>query len=146
MNLYTFVVSFHVIVAILGLGPLFALALLTRRPPIPAGAPRPAPPEPALRAFLRLLRLSQVSLALMLTTGVILVVMVHGAFGRQLWMMASGILFLSLGAATGFAQSSFKKALTPDGSIVHVERAHKFLVATCLMLLLLVWLMEAKPF
>ncbi len=146
MNPYIFVVSLHVAVAILGLGPLTALALLTKRPPLPAGVPRPMPPEPALRAFLRLLRVSQVSLGLMLATGATLVAMVHGAFGRQNWMIASVALFVVLGAGTGVAQSYLKKALKPTGSIMHVERAHRSLLAMCVIVVVIAWLMQSKPF
>jgi hypothetical protein len=146
MNIYTFVVSLHVIVAILGLGPLMALALLTKRPPFPAGVARPMPPEPALRAFLRLLRISQVSLGLMFVTGATLIALVHGAFGRQWWMIVSVALFAVLGGGTGVAQSCFKKALKPAGSVVHVERAHLALVAMCAIVPVIAWLMQSKPF
>lgn len=146
MSAYTLLVSVHVIVAMLGLGPLMALALMTRRPPLPATAPRPMPPEPALRAFLRLLRLSQVSLGLMFGTGAALIALVHGAFGRQLWMMVSVALFVMLGAGAGLTQRFFKKALTPSGSIVHLEQAHRFLVAMCVIVAAIAWLMESKPF
>jgi len=146
MSLYSFVVSLHVIVAVLGVGTLPALALLTRRPPLPAGAPRPLPPEPALRVFGRLLRLAQVSLALMLVTGATLVALVHGAFGRQRWMIASVIFFVLVGAATGIAQAQLRKALAPAGSVAHVERAHRLIVAACAGVALIAWLMESKPF
>jgi hypothetical protein len=146
MNLYTFVVSLHVVVAILGLGPLTALAILTKRPPLPAGVSRPMPPEPALRAFLRLLRISQVSLGLMFITGTTLIAIVHGAFGRQMWMIASVALFVVLGGGTGVAQSYLKKALTPAGSIVHVERAHLCLLVMSVIVVVIAWLMQSKPF
>jgi hypothetical protein len=146
MSAYTVVLSIHVIVALLGLGPLMALALLTRRPPLPATAPRPMPPEAALRACLRLLRLSQVSLGLMLGTGATLIAFTHGAFGHQRWMMVSGVLFVLLGGGAGATQHYFKKALTPSGSIIHVEWAHRFLLAMCVVVAAITWLMQAKPF
>jgi hypothetical protein len=146
MSSYTLIVSLHVIVAILGLGPLMALALLTRRPPLSTGTLRPLPPEPALRAFLRVLRTSQACLALMLATGAILVAMTHGAFGRQLWMIVSVVLFVALGAGTGLAQSCLKQALKPGAAIVHVERAHKLLVLMCAIVGAVAWLMQTKPF
>jgi hypothetical protein len=146
MNAYTFLVSVHVIVALLGLGPLMALALLTRRPPLAAGAPRTLPPEMALRAFLRLLRVSQVSLGLMFGTGATLIALVHGAFGQQRWMMVSVALFVVLGGAAGLTQRRLKKALTPAGSPAHVEQAHRFLVGMCVLVAIIAWLMQAKPF
>jgi hypothetical protein len=146
MSLYSFIVSIHVIVAILGIGPLMALALLTRRPPLQPGAPRPMPPEPALRAFLRLLRISQISLGLMFGTGATLVAMVHGVFGRQAWMIASVVLFLLVGAGTGLAQVYFKRLLTPAGTATHIERAHRLLLSQCALVATIAWLMEAKPF
>ena len=146
MSLYSFLVSIHVVVAILGLGPLMALALLTKRPPLPVAAPRPVPPEPALRAFARILRVSQASLGLMLITGITLVAMTHGIFGRQLWMITSVILFLALGASPGLAQSNFKMALGSTTPIMHVERAHHFLLAACGLVVVIAWLMQTKPF
>ncbi len=146
MNPYSFVVSVHVIVAILGLGPLMTLAVLTRRPALASAAARPVPPEPALRAFLRLLRVAQVSLGLMFVTGAVLVAMVHGAFGHQWWMIISVALFLVLGGGTGLAQSYLKKALTGVGAAVHLEQAHRALAALCVVVVLIAWLMESKPF
>lgn len=143
---YTLLVSLHVIVAVLGLGPLPALALLTKRPPVPAGAPRPLPPEAALRAYGRVLCVSQIGLGLMLVTGGILVAMTHGAFAHQAWMAISVVLFLVAGAGTGLAQSQRRKALAQAGSIAHVEHAHQLLLATCGVVAVIVWLMQAKPF
>lgn len=145
MNLYTFVSSIHVVVAILGVGPLMALAVMTRRPPLPVGVSRPMPPEPALRAFARLMRLCQMSLGLMLMTGAIMIAIVHGAFGRQMWMMVSVALFVVLGGGTALVQRHFKKALVM-GSINHVERAHRLLLAMCALVVVIALLMEAKPF
>jgi hypothetical protein len=146
MSLYPFLVSVHVIVAVLGLGPLVALALLTKRPPIPAGATRPVPPEAALRAFARVLRVSQASLGLMLITGITLVALTHGVFGRQLWMITSIILFFAVGSATGMAQGNLKKALGSPTPIAHVERAHRFLLGACGLVAVIAWLMQTKPF
>jgi len=103
------------------------------------------PPEPALRAFSRLLRLCQVSLGLMLITGALLIAIVHGAFGRQMWMMISVTLFVVLGGGTALVQRDFKKALAV-GAIVHVERAHRLLLAMCAIVVVIAWLMESKPF
>jgi hypothetical protein len=146
MSLYTSVVSLHVIVAILGLGPLMALVMATRGPSLPAGASRPMPPEAALRVFLKLLRLSQAGLGLMLVTGGTLVAMVHGAFAGQKWLVVSVVLFVILGGVMGVAQSYFKKALKPTGAPVHVERAHLSLIATCVIVGVITWLMQTKPF
>lgn len=146
MNLYSFVVSLHVIVAILGLGPLMTLTVLTRRPASATAASRPVPPEPALRAFMRLLRVAQVSLGLMFVTGAILIARVHGAFGHQNWMVVSVALFLVLGGGTGLAQLLLKKALTGAGAAVHLEQAHRALCALCFIVAVIAWLMESKPF
>lgn len=146
MNLYTLIVSLHVIVAILGLGPLLALAVLTGRPPASADTPRPIPPPPALRALLRLLRVSQVGLALMLATGIAMMVFVHGAFGRQIWMIASMVLFISLGAGSGISQRYLKRALTPAGSLLDIERAHRLFITMCAVVAVIAWLMKSKPF
>lgn len=146
MNLYSTVVSIHVIVAILGLGPLMTLAVLTRRLTVATGVSAATPPEAALRAFLRLLRLAQVSLGLMAVTGATLIAIVHGAFGHQLWMVISVVLFLVLGGGTALAQSYLRKAITPEGAVVYLERAHRALAALCVLVVLIAWLMESKPF
>ena len=146
MNPYTLVVSVHVVAAVLGIGPLLALALLTRRPPLPAGVQRPMPPNPALNAFLKVLRISQASLGAMLGTGATLIAMSRGAYVHQSWMMISGVLFLALGAGTGFVQVQFKKALAPAGVILHIERAHRSLIAMCVIAAAIAFLMQSKPF
>jgi hypothetical protein len=145
MSVYSLVAALHVVVAILGVGPLAALTLMTRRPPLTPGGARPLPPEAALRAFLRLLRLSQVSLGVMLATGAALIALVHGAYGHQRWMMLSVALFLLLGAGTGLVQRQLKRALAV-ADVLPVEQAHRMLVALCVLVVLIAWLMEAKPF
>ena len=146
MNPYITLVAFHVAVAVCSIGPLFALALLTKRPPLPDGAPRPMPPEPALRAFGRLLRLSQLGLVLMFLSGGILLGMAHGAFTSSAWMVTSLILVAALGALSGMAQKNLKNAAGPRGTINHVNRAHNHLRVMCLLVIAIVWLMQAKPF
>jgi len=146
MNLYTLVLSLHVTVAILGLGPLMAVAILTRRPPVTTSGPRIMPPAPALRGFLRLLRISQVSLGLMFITGAAMIAIVHGAFGHRLWMIVSVVLFLGLGGIAGLTQRCFKKALMPSGTTDDIESAHRSLLTMCVIVAAIAWLMEAKPF
>ncbi|HVU25096.1 MAG TPA: hypothetical protein VHE13_13295 [Opitutus sp.] len=146
MNLYSFVVSVHVAVAILGLGPLATLALLTSPRRRAAGAPRGMPPAPALKALLRLTRVSQLSLLPMIGTGTVLVVMVHGAFARQKWMMVSGALLVLLGAGTFLVRRYLKQALAPAGTIDHLARAHRALLGLAALVAAITWLMESKPF
>lgn len=145
MNVYTFVTSLHVIVAILGIGPLMALAVMTKRPAAPAGEVGLMPPAPALRVFARLNRVCQVSLGLMLATGATMLAIVHGAFGRQLWMMISVVLFVLLGGGTALVARELKKALV-TGTVAHVDRAHRLLLLMCAIVVAIAWLMEAKPF
>jgi hypothetical protein len=146
MNPYVLIVSLHLVIAILGLGPLMALALFTKRPSPSRGEIPAMPSVMALRAWMRLVRISQVGLVLMFGTGAILIGLVHGAFGRQLWMITSVALFVLLGGGAGLVQSCFKKALQPTGSMVHIGRAHRILVTMCAMVVVIAWLMKAKPF
>lgn len=146
MSLYPFIVSLHVMVAVLGVGPLATIALLTKRPPLPEGAPRPVPPEAALRVFGRILGVVQGSLGLMLITGITLIAMTHGVMGRQRWMITAIVLFLVLGWATGMARSRLKQALASSKPLELVDRAHRFLLGACGLVVVIVWLMEAKPF
>jgi hypothetical protein len=81
----------------------------------------------------------------MLLTGATMIAFVHGAFGRQGWMMLSVTLFVGLGAATALAQRSLKNALT-TGSFDAFQRAHRWLLGSCGILVVIGWLMEAKPF
>jgi len=76
----------------------------------------------------------------------VLIGIVHGAFGRQRWMMVSVALFLVLGAGTALVQRDLKKALAATGTTVHVERAHRLLLAMCAIIVIIAWLMESKPF
>jgi uncharacterized membrane protein len=146
MNPYSTLVAFHVVVAICSIGPLFALVLLTKRPPLPDGAPRPMPPEPALRAFGRLLRFAQLGLILMVLSGGVLLGMAHGAFTSSVWLVTSVILVTALGALSGVAQKTLGRAARPGGTIDHVNRTHNYLKVMCLMIVAIIWLMQAKPF
>ncbi|HEY9155722.1 MAG TPA: hypothetical protein VIM69_11365, partial [Opitutaceae bacterium] len=92
-----------------------------------------------------LIRVAQLSLGLMLITGIVLVAFTHGVFGRQAWMITSVVLFFAVGSATGLAQSSLRKALASP-NIALVERAHRFLLGACGLIAIIVWLMQTKPF
>lgn len=94
---------------------------------------------------MRLVRLSQLSLGFMLLTGAIMIAFVHGAFGRQAWMLLSVALFVLLGVGTALAQRSLRKALM-TGLFSEFQRAHRWLLGTCAIILVIGWLMEAKPF
>jgi hypothetical protein len=147
MAFYGLLLSSHIIVAVLGLGPIAALALLTKRPPLPKGVPRPMPPEAALRAFSKVLRLSQISLVLMILTGGTLMGLSHGVFSHAAWLVASALLtFFGLGTFSGVAHRNLRRAASAAGTIEQVQSAHVCLLWMCLIMAVVVWLMQAKPF
>jgi hypothetical protein len=135
MNLYSTLVSLHVLAAILGLGPLTALAL----------AASAASPGWSLAWFERLLRVVGWSLGLLLVTGMLLVAQTHGALGRTGWLRAAFGLFLVLGALQGVVRRRVRRSrvAAPDGALP--TGVAPLLWAMCGLVAAITWLMEAKP-
>ena len=133
MSIYSFVLSVHVITAVLGLGPLAAATLLTG-----AGAPLPLAP---LR---RIMRVVIGSLAVMFITGCVMAGLVRGAYEHAWWLRISVLLFLLLGFLHGRVRRVLRGAeATPEpGATRH---AHRILLAMCVVTGVITWLMEAKP-
>src|SRR6266496_3484376 len=95
MNIYSTIVFLHVVTAILGLGSLPVLAVVSRRPmPAPVSWDR-------LAQFLRFVGWSLVA---MFATGAVIIAFTHGALGETGWMRTSFGLFLLLGALHGLAR------------------------------------------
>lgn len=135
MNLYSTSVFLHVLTAILGLGPLTALAVVS-------SSPTPAmPPE----RFAQLLRVVGWSLAAMLVTGVLIVAQTHGALGKTGWVRVSLGLFVVLGALHGTVRRRLKRSRDTAPSVALPQGLSPLLWAMCALVGAITYLMEAKP-
>lgn len=135
MNLYSTLVSLHVLTAILGLGPLGTLALL-------ASSPSPALPVPR---FSQVLRIVGWSLGVMLVTGVMLIALTHGAHARAVWPRVSVGLFLVLGALQGLVRRRLKRCQAEGLAGTLPAGLAPLLYAMCALVVIITYLMEAKP-
>ena len=135
MNLYSSLVSLHVLAAILGLGPLTALALASALPS----------PGWSLAWFERLLRVVGWGLGLMLVTGILLVAQTHGALGRTGWMKLAVGLFFALGALQGVVRRRVRRSrvAAPEGPLP--AGMAPLLWTMCGLVAVITYLMEAKP-
>jgi hypothetical protein len=137
MNLYSTVVSLHVVTAILGLGPLTVLAVVTAlRPPAPA----------PLGLIGSLLRIVGWSLLGMFVSGAALIALTHGVLGETGWMRVSFALFLVLGFLHGQVRRQLRRAQQAPSPAVLAKSLPRMLWAMCAMVATVTYLMEAKPF
>lgn len=134
MNLYSTSVFLHVLAAILGLGPLTTLAVVSSS----------STPSMPVERFAQLLRVVGWSLAALLVTGMLIIAQTHGALGETGWVRMSVGLFLVLGALHGLVRRRLKRA--PDTPSVALPRGLSPLLWTmCLLVAAITYLMEAKP-
>jgi hypothetical protein len=136
MSLYSTVVFLHVATAILGLGPLTVLAVVTSRP-TPA-----AVPWTRVGQFLRLVGWS---LGGMFVTGAIIIALTRGALGETGWMRTSFGLFILLGALQGIARRQLRKILSAASQTLSTKPLNTVLWAMCVVTAAITYLMEAKP-
>lgn len=136
MNLYSTIVFLHVITAILGLGPLVVLAVVSTRP-IPASFP-----WDRVAQFLRLVGWSLVG---MFVTGAVIIAFTHGAFREAVWMRISFGLFLLLSALYGLARRELRKIRSASPLTPHTKSLNIILWGMCGMIVAITYLMEAKP-
>jgi len=125
MTSYTLVVWLHVVSLMVCAGPVLVLALASEgiSPPLAQ----------------RLAMVSGLGLLGLLLTGATAVAMTGPAFVQTWWLRLSGILFLVIGALTGRLRSATRK----PGS-ARVIRSLGWTITAALVLV--VYLMEAKPF
>jgi len=135
MNLYSTLVCLHVLTAILGLGPISALAVVS-------SAPIPALP---IDRFARLLRGVGWSLGLMLVTGIMIVAQTHGALGKTGWVRVSLGLLVVLGALQGLVRRQVNRCqqAVPPGPLPRA--VGPLLWMMCAIVAAITYLMEAKP-
>ena len=135
MNLYSTSVFLHVLAAILGLGPLTTLAVVSSSP---------APFMPA-KWFAQILRIVGWSLAVLLMTGVIIVAQTHGALGQTGWVRVSVGLLIVLGVLQGIVRRRLKRSrdAAPSGALP--RGLSPLLWTMCALVAAITYLMEAKP-
>ena len=135
MNLYSSLVFLHVLAAILGLGPLTALA-------IASSSPAPAVP---LAWFARLLRVVGWGLALMLVTGILLIMQTRGAYAGAGWTRVAVALFVVLGALLGIVRRRLRRSGQEAASGALPPGVRPLLWTMCGLVAVITYLMEAKP-
>ena len=135
MNLYSTSVFLHVLAAILGLGPLTTLAVVS-------SSPTPSmPPD----RFAQILRVVGWSLLAMLVTGVILIAQTRGALGQTAWVRVSFGLFIVLGTLYGMVRRRLKGRRSTPSSVTLPRGLSPLLWAMCALVAAITYLMEAKP-
>lgn len=135
MNLYSKSVFLHVLAAILGLGPLSALAVVS-------SSHRTAIP---LERFVRLLRLVGWALGAMFVTGIAIIAQTHGALGRTGWVRLSFALFVLLCGLHGLVRRSVKGMPVATPSLGLPRTVNPLLWTMCALVAAITYLMEAKP-
>jgi uncharacterized membrane protein len=135
MNLYSTSVFLHVLAAILGLGPLTALA-------VASSSPTPSMP---VERFAQLLRIVGWSLMALLVTGVLIIAQTRGALGQTGWVRVSFGLFVMLGALHGLVRRRLKSSRDATPSIALPRGLSPLLWVMCALVAAITYLMEAKP-
>ena len=135
MNLYSTTVFLHVLAAILGLGPLTTLAVVSSSSSSSISVAR----------FAQLLRIVGWSLAILLVTGVLIIAQTHGAFGKAAWVRVSLGLFLILGALHGLVRRRLKSNQDAASSLALPRGLSPLLWTMCTLVAAITYLMETKP-
>ena len=131
MTSYLIIKIIHVLTAVLGLGQVGALCLISWQ--LPSATP----------LIIRLARIVTVSLLLMLLSGIGLLKMSGWAFAPTVWVRGSFFLMLVI----GFSASRIVKAArspTQTGDALTTLRRYSTVIAV--LTGVIVWLMTAKPF
>jgi hypothetical protein len=133
MTLYQLALALHTIVAVLGIGQVLGLVLL-------AQDARPGSNHlPVTLAMMgKLARVMQISLGLMLITGIAVLIPTQFAYARAWWFRVAFLLFLVLGFFTGQLQRAVRTSA--------VARLSSIGWIMCALVVIIVTLMAAKPF
>lgn len=143
MTWYQVGLAAHTIVAVLGIGTVFALLLLSQD--ARAGNSQ----LPATLAMMgKLARVIGISLGLMLLTGIGVMAPTSFAYGRARWFQVAFLLFLVLGFFNGQMQRAVRQASGPasDASAKALARLSSIGWIMCGLVIVIVTLMAAKPF
>jgi uncharacterized membrane protein len=139
---YILLLVTHVLIAILGVGSVAAIAVIST---IARRSGRAA--VDASIWLTPLLRTTAFSLALMFITGASLDYLVGGAFHRMGWFRASVLLLVALGALNGLSRRAMRAGLaTPQQRDASLRRIEWLAYTMCALIAAITALMEAKPF
>ena len=133
MTTYSLVLSLHVITAVLGLGPLAGVTVMTA-----SGT------SLQLGPLQRIMRLVIWSLLVMLVTGATLAGLVHGAFERSWWLRISVLLFFLLGFLHGRVRRVLREGATALDPAA-IRRLNRILWGMCGCVAVITYLMQTKP-
>jgi hypothetical protein len=132
----------HVVVAILGLGSIASIAIIA------AAARKSRNQTNEIFSWLgALLRYSEVSLAAMLVTGILMDFAAQGAFRRFWWFRVSALLLLAIGALFGQGRRAVRSGLADEAKRdTALRRVQRIGYAMCALVLAITVLMVLKPF
>jgi hypothetical protein len=133
MNWYQVALATHTVVAVLGIGSVLSLVLLAQD--ARAGSNH-LPVTLAMMA--KLARVVQISLGLMLISGIAVLIPTQFAYAHAWWFRVSFILFLVLGFFTGQLQRAVRTSA--------VARLSSIGWIMCTLVVIIVILMASKPF
>jgi hypothetical protein len=132
----------HVVVAVMGLGNVILV------PIVAAAARKNRQNTKEIFSWLSpLLRLSAVSLAVMLVTGILLDFAAQGGFRHSWWFRGSALLLLITGALHGQGRRAIRSGLADGGKgYGALRRIERIGYAMCVLVLAITILMVVKPF
>ncbi len=137
MDVRLVLLTTHVIAAILGVGPILAMALLA--------SDSEASKRPELLRYVVLLsRLIQWALLVMLVTGLLLLRQTGWAFAQTTWLRISFVLFLAVGAVLGFTNRPVRKALSGPAA-PDLRRVRQLTWLCTVLVAVIAFLMVTKP-
>jgi hypothetical protein len=141
-SLFTSTLVSHVLVAVLGLGSIVSIAIVT------ALARKSGRDSAEVLPWLNpLLRCSAFSLGAMLATGILLDVAARGAFHGSWWFRGSALLLVATGALHGQARRTVRMSLVENAnSDIVLRRLERLAFAMCFLIASISVLMEVKPF
>jgi len=140
--LYTITITFHVVVAVVGIGLIGGVPLTAR-----LARQGPGPHAESERVLGALLRATQIAFFAMVATGVLLDVSAHGAFHRAGWFQASIAVLAVNGLAHARARSALGKGSPPGGSReAALHRVERWGWTMCAAVAVITVLMQWKPF
>ena len=141
-DLRTPVLIAHVLIAVLGLGSIASVAIVS------ATARRVGHGSIAVLPWLGpLLRYATISLVAVLATGVLLDVTVGGAFHAAWWLRGSALLLVASGLLLALGRRAVRRGLAKqDDSDLVLRRVERIGYAVCFLVAIIVVLMLSKPF
>jgi len=142
INLHTPVLVAHVLIAVLGLGSIASLAIVS------ATARKVGRSSAAVLPLLGpLLRYGAFSLAAMLGTGILLDITAGGAFRASWWLRGSALLLVASGLLHAGVRRAVRRGLAgeDDGDLI-LRRVERIAYGMCALIAIIVVLMLVKPF